>query len=94
MVGVRESRSFRMVISPFSSNSGEIRDIDLDPQKDILTFEEPGTYNFYVASVIVRPDRKNHFLALVNGVFDFWCEQAPERMLGKIYGRVVSVMAK
>lgn len=69
---------------------GEIRDIDLDPQKDILTFEEPGTYDFYVASVIVRPDKKNHFLTLVNGVFDFWCEQAPERRLSKIYGRVVS----
>lgn len=74
----------------FKLLKGEIRDIDLDPQKDILTFEEPGTYNFYVASVIVRSDKKQHFPALINSVFDYWCEQAPERTIGKIYGRVVS----
>ena len=69
---------------------GEVRDIDLDPQKDILTYDQPGTYNFYVASVIVHPEKRQHFLLLMNSLFDFWCEQAPERKLGKLYGRVVS----
>jgi hypothetical protein len=27
---------------------------------------------------------------LINSVFDFWCDQAPERTMGKIYGRVVA----
>lgn len=69
---------------------GEMRDIDLDPQKDILTYEKPGIYNFYVASIIVHPQRSQHFILLVNSIFDFWCEQAPERTIGKIYGRIIS----
>ncbi|MGH2506956.1 MAG: hypothetical protein ACRDHZ_06020 [Ktedonobacteraceae bacterium] len=69
---------------------GELRDVDLDPQKDILTFDDPGEYNFYVASVIIAPERKQHFPMLINGLFDFWVEQAPERTLRRIYGRVVS----
>jgi len=69
---------------------GEIKDTDLNPQKDILTFDKPGAYNFYIASVIVDKTKKQHFLLLVNSLFNFWCEQAPERTIGKIYGRVVS----
>ncbi len=69
---------------------GEIQDIDLDPQADILTFDKPGVYNFYIGSVIVHPQRKQHFPLLINSLFDFWCEKAPEQTIGKIYGRVVS----
>ncbi len=69
---------------------GEVRDVDIDPQTDILTFDKPGAYNFYVASVIVHPQKKQHFPLLVNSLFDFWCEKAPEQTIGKIYGRVVS----
>lgn len=69
---------------------GEVRDIDLDPQKDILTFDSPGKYNFYVASVIIAPPKKQHFPTLINSLFDYWVEQAPDRAIGKIYGRVVS----
>lgn len=74
----------------FKLLKGEMRDIDLDPQKDILTFEKPGTYNFYVASVIIAPKHRQHFPKLLNSLFDYWCEQAPERTIGRIYGRVVS----
>ncbi len=69
---------------------GEKRDIDLDAQKDILTFEEARAYNFYVASVIMHPQKKQHFPLLMNSLFDFWCEQGPERRIGKMYGRVIS----
>jgi hypothetical protein len=69
---------------------GEIRDIDLDAQKDILTFEKPREYDFYVASVIVQPQRRQHFPMLINSLFDFWCEQAPERTIRRIYGRIVA----
>lgn len=69
----------------------KVKDVELDPQKDILTFEQPGTYDFYAASVIMRPDKRHHFFLLINSVFDFWCEMAPERTIGKIYGRIVSV---
>ena len=68
----------------------EIKDTDLDPQKDILTYEKPGAYNFYVASIIIDQTKRQHFPLLMNSLFEFWCEQAPERKLGKIYGRVVS----
>lgn len=69
---------------------GEMRDIEIDPQKDILTFAEPGTYDFYVASVIIAPEKKQHFPTLIHGLFDYWVQQAPERTIGKIYGRAVS----
>jgi len=68
----------------------EIRDIDLDPQTDILTFEKPGKYNFYIASVIVDPQKRQHFPLLVNSLFDFWCAEAPTRTIGKLYGRVIT----
>jgi hypothetical protein len=29
-------------------------------------------------------------IKLVNSIFDFWCEQAPERIIGRIYGRVIA----
>lgn len=74
----------------FKLLKNEIKDIDLDPQKDILTFDKPGVYNFYVASVIVAPDKKQHFPMLINSLFDFWLEQSPDRTIGKIYGRLVS----
>ncbi len=74
----------------FKLLKGEVRDVDLDPQTDILTFEEPREYNFYVASVIVHPDKKQHFPLLINSLFAFWCEQAPERTIRRIYGRLVS----
>ncbi len=83
MVPMEEATIFKLL-------KGEIRDIDLDPQRDIRTFEEPGIYNFYVASVIVHQQRKQHFLLLINSLFDFWCKQAPDRTIGKIYGRVIS----
>ena len=68
----------------------EIRDIDLNAQEDIFTFEKPGVYNFYIASIIMDKKRKQHFPLLINSLFDFWCKQAPERTIGKIYGRVVT----
>jgi len=83
LLPLKEETIFRML-------KGEMRDIDLDPQKDILTFDSPGEYNFYVASVIVDPSKRQHFPLLINSLFDFWAEQAPERTIGKIYGRLVS----
>lgn len=83
MVPLEEETIFKLL-------KGEIRDIDLDPQTDIFTFEKPGQYNFYVASVIAHPKRRQHFPLLINSVFDFWCAQAPARTIGKLYGRVVT----
>lgn len=83
MLPLKEETIFKLL-------KGEMRDIDLDPQKDVLTFEQPGEYNFYVASVIIQPEKRQHFPMLINSMFDFWCEQAPERTLGKIYGRIVA----
>ncbi len=67
---------------------GEMREAELDPQKDILTFDRPGTYNLYVPSVVLRSHKWQHFVVLINSVFDHWCAQAPERMIGKIYAHV------
>ncbi len=69
---------------------GEIHDIDLDPQEDILTYEQPGAYNVYVASVIMHPHRRQHFILLINSIFDYWCDQAPEKTIGRMYGRVIA----
>ena len=83
MVPLEEETIFKLL-------RGEIRDIDLDPQKDILTFEKPGKYDFYVASVIAHPQKRQHFPLLINSLFDFWCTQAPTRTIGKLYGRVIT----
>jgi len=68
----------------------EIRDVDLVPEQDILTYAEPGVFNLYVASIIIRPERTLHLKLLIDSVFDFWCGLAPDRQIGKIYGRVVT----
>jgi hypothetical protein len=83
MVPLREDTILKLL-------RGEIRDVDLDPQRDILTYEQPGVYDIYVASVIMHPQRRQHFILLVNSIFDFWCEQAPDRTIGRIYGRVIA----
>ena len=83
MVPMQESTIFKLL-------KGEIRDIELNPQTDILTFDNPGVYNFYVASVIIDKEKRQHFPVLINSVFDFWVEQAPERTIGKIYGKVIT----
>jgi len=83
MLPLKEEIIFKLLRS-------EIRDIDLNPESDILSFEETGTYDFYVASIIVSAERKQHFLTLMNSMFSFWCEEAPERIIGKIYVRTVS----
>jgi hypothetical protein len=83
MLPLAEETIFRLL-------RGEIRDVDLDPQRDILTYEAARAYNLYVASVIIRPQKQHHFMLLINSVFDFWCEQAPERTIDKIYGRVLA----
>jgi len=67
---------------------GEIQVADLDPQKDILTFDQPGTYHLYVPSVVLRSQKWQHFVVLLNSVFDYWCSQSPERMMGKVYAHV------
>jgi hypothetical protein len=69
---------------------GEIREADLDPLQDILTFDRPGVYNLYVPSVVLRAQKWQHFVVLISSVFDYWCAQAPERVVGKIYARVAS----
>ena len=68
----------------------EIRDVDLHPEKDILTYDAPGIYNVYAASVILRPDKREHFLTLLDSVFAFWIDMAPTKQLGRIYARAVS----
>src|SRR5258707_7218108 len=83
MLPLREETIYKLL-------KGEIQDVDLDPQKDILTFDSPGKYNFYVASVIITPEKKQHFPTLINGLFDFWAEQAPNKTISNIYGRIVS----
>jgi len=91
MVPLREETILKLL-------QGKMRDIEIDPQKDILTFEEPGKYDFYIASVIAHPQKRQHFPMLINSVFDFWCTQAPTRTIGKLYGRVITedgeIMAK
>ena len=68
----------------------EMQEVDLNPQKDILTFDKSGVYNFYVLSAVLRPHKLQHFSILLSSVLDYWCELAPERTIGKIYTRVVT----
>lgn len=67
----------------------EILDSDLTPL-DILTYEHPGMYTLYVTSVIIRPEKRAHFKLLLDSIFDFWCEQAPDRQIARIYARATT----
>jgi hypothetical protein len=55
-----------------------------------LTFDEPGLYDFYVGSIIMREDKTYLMFDLVRSFLEYWVEQAPERQLGKLYGCVVT----
>jgi len=52
---------------------------------DILPFERGNSYDAYVASAIIRPERRAHFRKLIQSVFAFWCEQYPAIRLNKLY---------
>jgi hypothetical protein len=80
---LREETIFRIL-------KGEIKDTDINLETDLLTYDEPGVYNIYVGSVIIRPERIMHFKTLLESIFDFWCNMAPERKFGRIYGRAVT----
>ncbi len=68
----------------------EMRDVDIDPVRDLMTYDQPGIFDLYAASAIVRPDKRQHFPLLLNSWFDYWCEQAPTRRIGKMYARILS----
>lgn len=80
---LREETIFRIL-------KEEIRDTEIDMETDLLTYDKPGIYNIYVGSVIIRPERIMHLKTLLDSIFDFWCSMAPERKIGKIYGRAVT----
>jgi hypothetical protein len=70
--------------------SHKIRDIELNPEGHIKTFDESGIYDLYAASVIMRDDKVHLLSNLMRSYFDWWVEQYPRIKIGKIWGRVVS----
>lgn len=68
-----------------------MRDVDLKPEQDLLLYNQPGPYNIYAASAIIRTDKRQHFPLLLSGWFDFFGELAPRGVhIGKIYARILS----
>lgn len=58
------------------------RDISSD---DIQQFEPGNLYDGYVASAVIRPERRTHFRMLVQSVLSFWCDQYPSIQLRRLY---------
>jgi hypothetical protein len=58
------------------------RDITAD---DILTFEEGGTYNGYVASAVMSPHHSESLIVLLNSVFNYWCKIYPRIKWRRLY---------
>jgi hypothetical protein len=53
---------------------------------DAIRQYEPGNvYDGYVASAVIRPERRAHFRMLIQSVLSFWCEQYPSIQLGHLY---------
>lgn len=59
----------------------------LNPATQIKTYDDPGVYDLYAASVIMKPGKGYLFSDLMRSYFDWWIEQAPEKKIGKIWTR-------
>lgn len=53
--------------------------------EDILPYESGNSYDGYVASAVIRPERRTHFRMLIQSALAFWCEQYPSIKLRKLY---------
>ncbi len=57
---------------------------------DVLNYEVGHTYVGYVASTIIRPEHRNEFRMLLQGITDFWCEHYPTFQMTKLYAYAFS----
>ncbi|GCE32072.1 hypothetical protein KDA_75560 [Dictyobacter alpinus] len=58
------------------------RDISQD---DIMLYESGKTYNGYIASAVVRPERRTYFRMLIQSFLAFFCDQYPSIQIAKFY---------
>jgi hypothetical protein len=61
----------------------EIQEQDILPEA-ILTYE-PGEYDAFVLSTVVRPQARIHLRQLLYSLVQFWCDQYPQVRLRRLY---------
>lgn len=64
--------------------SHQISERDISPD-DILLYGPGNVYDGYVASAIIRPERRAHLRMLIQSVLSFWCDQYPSIQLRRLY---------
>ena len=64
--------------------SRQVSERDIFPD-DIQLYEPGNAYDGYVASAIIRPERRAYFRMLIQSVFTFWCDQYPSLRLRRLY---------
>ncbi|MBA3823211.1 MAG: hypothetical protein H0X24_04790 [Ktedonobacterales bacterium] len=57
---------------------------------DIYRFETGNSYCGYVASTVIRPEHRNEFRHLLQGIIDYWCANYPQIKMTKLYAYAFS----
>ncbi len=68
---------------------GEMSEKDITAN-DIYMYEPGHSYVGYVASTIIRPEHRNDFRQLLQGIINFWCENYPSIQVTKLYAYAFS----
>jgi hypothetical protein len=67
--------------------SGEMNELDIRDDQ-ILTYDDPGEYTLLVNSVVSSEPK--YLKRVLDGVFDFWSENAPERKIKRMYAQAAT----
>ncbi len=62
----------------------EMHERDIRPEH-ILTYKEGKNYQVYATSIVVRADKRSYIRELLNSLLNYWCEQANNFTISKIF---------
>jgi hypothetical protein len=68
---------------------GERSEMDIQAE-EIETYDRPGAYTLLIESAVAHSEYPEQLGKVLRHLFDFWCDQYPERYIDKIYAQSVS----
>lgn len=69
---------------------GGVKTVTERGEECILSYEKPGAYELYVASILLKKDKSYLFQDMMLSYLNFWVEQYPRIWIDRIWARAVS----
>ena len=68
---------------------GEREEMSIGPD-EVESYERAGGYTLLAESIVIHPDHPEQMSTILGAVFNYWCEQYPDRYIEKIYADAAS----